>query len=764
MGCGGQNTSDHPVNLEPDFEPLKTNQPARSKNLFHRLFAPQSKPSSQVHIPTNLCFLQVHPSQQDDSTPTSALQFLTSLTTSNTPISFEVVGNANQILCQFTCTESLCRSVESALSVRFPHTSVHQTAEDFLTQSITEQNLCVAEYCLSNFYAYPLQTFKTFKDLDPLTAILGVLEELPNGSVGALQILFQRIPDHWRNQLQKVVEDPYTSSLPVLPDEPRLLKETDLKTAHSFFAVSIRLIASDQSILTRLEGYLNLFDGIDNRLKRVTFTYPQIQIRKMIEGRVTYRSGILLNAAELVGFVHLPSASLISEKLQRTTKQTAPLPSVFQTRSNGIYLGLNHHKGKDSPAHLTQQELLRHIYLIGVSGTGKSTWMLHTALQLIEQGYGIACLDPHADFVQHHLLPRIPTHRQKDVIWFDPSDDEYAIGFNILSAEHEDERELLSEDLISIFQRITPGWGPRLETILAYAILAIVTSKKGGTLQDLRLFLSDESVRLRYLTDHPEKDVQYFWNTEFKNFPQGAISPVLTRLSAFLRRKRIRNIVSQQKTLPLRTIMDTGKILLCPLSIGSLGDSNAYLLGSLLSARIQQTAMMRQDIPESQRRPFILFVDEFHNLLSKSMETILSSTRKYGLALVVAHQGIQQLYGRDRDVAAAVLSNPFTRICFRLGDADARALSDGMGKFGADDLQNLSRGEAIIRLDRSDQVCNIETSPPPPMPENGHIIAQQIIEASRKTYGTSIQELNTQSQNSHTPNMPTQISEKDFYE
>ncbi len=510
-----------------------------------------------------------------------------------------------------------------------------------------------------------------------------------------------------------------------------------------------------------------MFGSGKNRLVRTRgeHTHPRVRHRKILLTRTTCRHGLLLNASELAGLVHLPSTSISAEKLQRTGTRTAALAVPFRNRTSGILLGTNQHRGRRWDIRLTEEELTRHLYCCGVSGTGKSTFLLNSLLQLIEEGYGVAVLDPHGDLVEQHILPRIPKHRREDVIWFDPADDAYPIGFNILAAESEDERELLSEDLVSIFRRVTPGWGPRLEMLLAYAILAIVGSKQGGTLNDLRRFLADDAVRTTHLSDHPDSDVRYFWEVEFPAFPKGAVGPVQTRLNTFLRRRRIRNIVGQKHNrLPFRQIMDKGQILLAKLSQGAVGASNSYLLGSLLCARIQQAAMMRQDVPEEKRRTFILVIDEFHNFICRSMEAILSGARKYHLGLCLAHQEMQQLWSRDQEVAASVLANPYTRICFRVGDADTRPLAEGFGGFSTQDLQNLSRGQALIRLDRSDWSCNIETLPPPPFPEDGNQVSRDIIEASRKAYGTPIGKVEGTSQETGQPADSSKVSDDDFYQ
>ena len=761
-GCGGKTVYNFPVDLEPIFESTKNDSTWFSS--IKRLITHQAKEQNvPIAISSEYClsFLQLRISEKDDTTPASAEQFLIGLGQMPSLVAFEIIGDEEQTVFQFVCKKMQQIALEGFLSVQYPNSQIITTCDDALSQSLTNTSLILTEYNLRNYHAYMLKTFTSFKGTDPLSVAIGVLEELPIEGFGAVQIIFRKINDQWRDHLRRISSDPFDPTLPALPEEADLVACTAKKTDSPFFAVAVRLLGSDHTVIERLEGFLSVFGNHKNQLIR-TSSHPQTRHKELALGRITYRHGMLLNATELAGLVHLPSTSIRAEKLQRTGIKTKALPTPFRNRTGSIQLGINQHRGKNWQVQLTEEELTRHLYCCGVSGTGKSTFLLNTVLQLIHEGYGVAVLDPHGDLVEEHILPRIPPHRRQDVIWFDPSDDVYPIGFNILAADSEDERDLLAEDLVSIFKRTTTGWGPRLETLLAYAILAIVGSKQGGTLTDLRQFLADPSVRKTYLTHHPDQDVQYFWDVEFPSFPKNAVGPVQTRLNAFLRRRRIRNIVGQKhNSLPFRKMMDESKIFLGKLSQGAIGESNSYLLGSLLCARFQQTAMMRQNVSESQRRTFVLVIDEFHNFICRSMEAILSGARKYHLGLCLAHQEMQ--WSRDKEVAASVLANPYTRICFRVGDTDAKYLSEGFGSFGTVDLQNLSRGQALIRLDRSDFTCNLETLPPPPHPENGKQIAQDIIEMSRRAYGTPIGNNQQQSPtHGHTPTQKT-ISDDDFY-
>src|SRR5439155_2979832 len=313
----------------------------------------------------------------------------------------------------------------------------------------------------------------------------------------------------------------------------------------------------------------------------------------------------------------------------------------------------------------------RHTYVIGASGTGKSTLLLNLIIQDIKNGEGVAVLDPHGDLIDE-VLGYIPEERFADVVLLDPSDEGYPVGFNILSAHSELERNLLSSDLVSVFRRLSTSWGDQMTAVLGNAILAFLESDQGGTLADLRRFLVEKEFRRAFLRTVRDPEVVYYWEREFPLLAGKPQAPVLTRLDTFLRPRTIRYMVGQEPNqLDLGAVMNAGRIFLAKLSQGAIGEENAHLLGSLLVSKFQQLAMSRQEVAAARRRPYYLYIDEFQNFITPSMAQILSGARKYGLGLILAHQDLRQL-AEDPDVLAAVLTNPCTRMAFRLGDFDAK--------------------------------------------------------------------------------------------
>lgn len=317
----------------------------------------------------------------------------------------------------------------------------------------------------------------------------------------------------------------------------------------------------------------------------------------------------------------------------------------------------------------------RHMYMIGKTGMGKSTLLENMIIQDIQNGKGLAVVDPHGDLVEK-VINYIPSHRVNDVIYFNPSDMDHPIAFNILEQVSAEYKNLVSNGLVGVFKKIwADSWGPRLEYILINSILALL-EHPGSTLLGVTRMLVDPQYRKRVLKSVKDPVVKAFWITEYNNYSEKfrneAISPIQNKVGQFLSSSLIRNIVGQTKsTINMREIMDSGKILLMNLSKGRIGEENAALLGAMMITKIQLAAMSRVDITEKERRDFFLYVDEFQNFSTEAFAGILSEARKYRLDLIMAHQYIEQL---SDEVRAAVFGNVGTLIAFRVGATDAEAL------------------------------------------------------------------------------------------
>ena len=349
---------------------------------------------------------------------------------------------------------------------------------------------------------------------------------------------------------------------------------------------------------------------------------------------------------------------------------------------------------------IRRDDRLRHMYLIGKTGMGKSTTLENMIIDDIRHGYGVGLVDPHGDLAEK-ILEFIPPSRINDIVYINPADLDFPVAFNILETADERYKHLISSGLMGVFKKIWPDvWSARMEYILNNTLLALL-DYPGSTMLGVNRMLSDKVYRQKVIVKIKDPVVKAFWVTEFardkERFAQEAIAPIQNKVGQFLSVGLIRNIVGQvTSTINIREIMDQGKILILNLSKGRVGEDNTRLLGGLFITKIQLSAMERVEIPEAERRDFFLYVDEFQNFATESFGNILSEARKYRLGLIMAHQYIEQL---DEIVRAAVFGNVGTTIAYRVGANDAEYLEkEFTPRFLQEDLVNLPKYQMYLKL------------------------------------------------------------------
>ncbi len=342
----------------------------------------------------------------------------------------------------------------------------------------------------------------------------------------------------------------------------------------------------------------------------------------------------------------------------------------------------------------------RHMYLIGKTGMGKSTILENMIVEDIRMGRGVAVVDPHGDLAEK-IIEFIPAHRVQDIIYFNPSDMDYPIAFNVVEQVEPHLRHLVASGLIGVFQKLwADSWGPRLEYILRNTILAVL-DYPDSTLLAVTRMLSDKPFRKKVIEQIQDPVVKAFWVKEFAGyadkFAAEAVSPIQNKVGQFLSSSLIRNIVGQVKSsIDIRKVMDEGKVLIMNLSKGRIGEDNSELLGAMMITKIQLAAMSRVDIHEEERKDFYLYVDEFQNFATDSFANILSEARKYRLNLIMGHQYIEQL---SEKVKFAVFGNVGTLVVFRVGAADAEELvKEFTPVFTEEDLVNLPKYNICLKL------------------------------------------------------------------
>lgn len=413
-----------------------------------------------------------------------------------------------------------------------------------------------------------------------------------------------------------------------------------------------------------------------------------------------------------------------------------PIATTTPNENDIALFGLTNYRNSLRPFGIKKDDRRRHMYVVGKTGMGKSTLLENMIVQDIRAGRGLAVVDPHGDLVEK-IVKYIPSQRINDVIYFNPSDSDYPIAFNILESVDETHRHLVASGLIAVFKKIwIDSWGPRLEYILRNTILALL-EYDGSTLLGVTRIYVDKAYRKKVVERVQDPIIKAFWTTEYETyanqFRTEAVSPIQNKIGQFLSSPIIRNIVGQSKsTIDMRAIMDGGKILLMNLAKGRIGEDNAALLGAMMITKIQLAAMSRIDIPEEERNDFFLYVDEFQNFATESFANILSEARKYRLDLTIAHQYIEQL---DEQVQAAVFGNVGTIVCFRVGAADAEFLAKEFEPvFTETDLVNLTKYDTYLKLMIDGVASEPFSATGMPPVQNPEGLEEKIIRVSRERY------------------------------
>lgn len=406
------------------------------------------------------------------------------------------------------------------------------------------------------------------------------------------------------------------------------------------------------------------------------------------------------------------------------------------------YFGKTNFRNSNNIFGIKRKDRRQHMYVLGKSGTGKSVLLSNLIVQNIQNGEGVCVVDPHGELVEE-ILHLIPDHRVKDVIYFNPADTEFHIGFNVIQLDDPKYKHLVASGLMGIFTKIwANAWSSRMEYILNNAILALLDTP-GTTLLGIPRLLVDKDYRQMIIGNLKDPVVKAFWIHEYEQwreqFRNEAIAPIQNKVGQFLSTSIIRNVVGQPKsTIDIFKIMNEGKIFLVNVSKGRIGEDNSALLGGMIITKIQLAAMERVRIPEDERKDFYLYVDEFQNFATDSFSNILSEARKYRLNLTIAHQYTAQLENKDGSkVRDAVFGNVGTMIIFRVGADDADFLEKEFEpEFMAQDLVNLPNYNVYLKL----MIDGVTSRPfsaltlPPIKIDLSKGVKEKIIESSRNLY------------------------------
>jgi hypothetical protein len=453
----------------------------------------------------------------------------------------------------------------------------------------------------------------------------------------------------------------------------------------------------------------------------------------------------ILSSDELASLFHFPNKTVETPHIQWLRAKTAPVPSDVP-QSSGTFMGFGYYRGVKRPVYISPADRMRHTYIIGKTGVGKSELLKEMIKQDIKSGFGVCVMDPHGDLIDD-TLRYIPPERAEDVIYFDPSDTDRPMGLNLLEAQTEEQKHFITTAIINLMYKLydpqrTGIIGPRFEHAVRNAMLTVMY-EPGATFIEVVRILQDPKYVQEILPKVQDPIVRRYWTDQIAQTSDFHKSEVLdyivSKFGRFVTNKTMRNIIGQSKSaFDFRKVMDEGKILLVNLSKGKLGEENSSFLGLVMIPKILMSAMSRQEIPEDQRRDFYLYVDEFQNFATPDFAVILSEARKYHLGLTVANQFIGQM---DEEVKSAVFGNVGTTISFRLGVTDASYIQrEFQPVFSETDLINVERFHAYMKtivknepvspfsVDMTKDIKKIKA-------EANEKIAQAIIQLSRLKYG-----------------------------
>ncbi|OQA04857.1 MAG: AAA-like domain protein [bacterium ADurb.Bin400] len=422
-------------------------------------------------------------------------------------------------------------------------------------------------------------------------------------------------------------------------------------------------------------------------------------------GRKFSGAGNILNISELASLYHLPHETVATPNIVWSGSKKGEPPANLPSRENTApedltIIGQTNFRNINQEFGIRRDDRRRHIYIVGKSGTGKSTLIENMAIDDVVEGRGVIIVDPHGELADK-VLACVPENRIDDVIVFDPADRAYPIAFNLLEHVDDDFKGMVASGFVGIFKKIFgDSWGPRLEHILRNTVLALLDYPE-STMLDIPRMLTDNRFRDKVVEKVQDSVIKEFWVNEFaqydSKFRTEAVSPILNKVGQFLSTATIRNLVGQPYSrINIREVMDQEKILVVNLSRGKIGEDNSALLGAMMITKIQLAAMSRADVTADKRPDAYLYVDEFQNFATDSFAVILSEARKYNLSLTMAHQYIEQM---PEQVRSAVFGNAGTLVAFRVGGSDADFLvKEYEPVFDANDLVNLDKYHIYIKL------------------------------------------------------------------
>lgn len=712
-------------------------------------------------------------------------------------LSFEIVNTGKKISFFIICPKVLQDLVEKQIHAQYPAAQIDEVLPPRVV--LNSQALAASELGLQKKYIFPIKTYKLMES-DPLNALTNSLSKLSSNEAGVMQLILSPAGLGWRNrvlrqarEIQKgkpieAITSPglgvlnvifeafsdFASSIlspkkrkdeplfskkyqeegahkPLTPMQQEVVKRLEEKASKSAFEVNLRIVVSSSSPAAAQSHMRNVLSSF-MQYSQTPFNGFRVlrKSRKKIVKDMIFRKfnprffrKVVLNTEEISSIFHLPTKFNQTPNIKWLQAKRAPAP--VNIPPTGLLLGLNIYRGVRTEIRIARDDRRRHMYIIGRTGTGKSEFMKGLARQDIEAGEGIAVIDPHGDLIDD-LLKYVPKSRAEDVILFEPFDMERPMGLNMLEAKSEEEKDFAVQEMIEIFYKLFPPEmiGPMFEHNMRNAMLTLMADQEyPGTIAEIPRMFTDPEFQKYKVGKVRDLVVRSFWEQEMAKTTEFHKSEMLgyliSKIGRFVENEMMRNIIGQpHSAFDFREVMDSRKILLINLSKGKTGEVNSKLLGLIIVSKLQMAALSRADIPESARRDFYLYIDEFQNFVTDSLATILSEARKYHLNLVMAHQYISQLvHEQNTKIRDAVFGNAGTTICFRIGVEDAETMAKEFAPvFNEFDVINVDRFNAYVKLmidGTASRPFNMQTLP---LREGGSIeVAQAVKKLAKLKYG-----------------------------
>lgn len=630
----------------------------------------------------------------------------------------------------------------------FPYAELTEQAHDYNVYADGGHTL-IADVILKKHPIYSIKTHEEFSS-DPVAVIMNAFSKIEKeGSGAAIQFIIRHPKKNYYKKYEDIIKDVQKGTKPSEAISKSTVAGEVMSTLGSFFAtatktdnepekpkeinteavelfkkkissqileVNIRIVASSgdlgktERILTELKSVFDQFnttDGNSFTFKNQYGLHLRHAQRYFSFRQLSTKTIIPLSVDELSTIVHFPNEGVsATPQVKQSYSKEAAAPTVMPTE--GTLLGINKYRGSQKEIYVTDVDRMRHFYIIGQTGTGKSNFLKNLIIQDIQSGAGVCMIDPHGTDIED-VLGAVPPEREKDVIYFDPSKLDRVIGLNMLeySPTQPEQKTFVVNELLSIFQKLyganPESMGPMFEQYFRNATLLVMEDpESGNTLMDIGRVMADAQFRRRKLEKAKNPVVVQFWR-EIAGKAGGEASLenivpyIVSKIDPLTANDYIRPIIGQQKSaFNFRHIMDERKILLVNLSKGRLGEINANLIGMIFVGKILMAALSRVDDPTMSFPPFFLHIDEFQNVSTPAIASILSEARKYKLGLTVAHQFIAQL---DPVIKDAVFGNVGSLAAFRVGPEDGQFLEQQFAPtFTASDLMNVPNYNAVMRI------------------------------------------------------------------